>query len=108
MEQPPNAKNLQEIVYILYYMCRRGRENLRNMKKDTFAVKTDPDDQQKRQYIYQVKDECDKNHKEANYSASNYGKIFEIPGKFNHQNLQFLKPCLYDNFSAHRSKHLTV
>ena len=44
-----NPKNLQNIVnfYILFYMCCRGRENLRAMKQFTFDIAIDPQDQRK-------------------------------------------------------------
>ena len=77
-------------------MCRRGRENLRAMKKDTFKVAADPE----------AKDECNKNHKESTSSASNDSRIYEIPGKTNHHNftcrhfknlrLHFIKKTIHD------------
>ena len=42
------------------YLCRRGRENLRTMTKDTFKLKTDDSG---RKYVFQDKDELDKNHR---------------------------------------------
>ena len=39
------------LFHIIFFMGRRGRENLRAMSKDTFAVRTDPDG---RKYIYQA------------------------------------------------------
>ena len=83
MLEPPNARNLQEIVifYILFYMCRRDRENLRTMK-NTFQVAIVNEDAQKGRYIYQAVDECDKNHSANDTKASNDGRIYEIPGNF--------------------------
>ena len=80
MLEPPNAKNLQEIMifYVLFYMCRRGRENLRAMKKSTFVIATDPEDN--RRYIYQAVDEINKNHSEYDTSLANDGRIYAIPG----------------------------
>ena len=54
---------LQNKVFfeIMYYLCRRGRENLREMKKDTFRIATDATG---RRFVYQHTDEKDKNHKE--------------------------------------------
>lgn len=82
MAGPPNATLLQEIVlfYILMYMCRRGRENLRPMTVDTFKVATDAEDN--RQYIYQAIDEADKNHGAQDTSKSNDGRIYEVPSKY--------------------------
>ena len=70
MATAPNAQNLQEITifFILFCMCHRGRENLRNVKKDMFAVAVDPEDGQR--YIYQAIDEADKNHSFNETSAS--------------------------------------
>jgi hypothetical protein len=39
---------------MMYFLCRRGRENLRTMTKDTFKVATDSHG---RKYVYQHKDE---------------------------------------------------
>ena len=80
MDQPQNASNLQEIIifYILFYMCRRGRENLRPMQKGTFAVATDPE--VNKRYIYQAIDEADKNHKRHGTKIANQGKVYEITG----------------------------
>ena len=44
----PNPKRLQQqmIFYIIYYFCRRGRENLYGMTVDTFKLVVEPDGQQ--------------------------------------------------------------
>ena len=80
MVGPPNPHLLQEIVifYVLFYMCRRGRENLRFMTKDTFAIKVDPSDNRK--FIFQAVDEADKNHTYNDTTKSNDGRIYEDPG----------------------------
>ena len=46
MKYRVNAKNLQDIVLfnIIYYMGRRGRENLRNMKRNKLALGKDLDE----------------------------------------------------------------
>ena len=56
-----NAKKLQQsmIFYIIYYFCRRGRENLYQMKKSTFKLIVDHDGTE---YLIQEEDEMDKNH----------------------------------------------
>lgn len=81
MQGPPDPALLQEIClfYIVMYMCRRGRENLRPMTVETFKVATDPEDN--RQYIYQAIDEADKNHGPKDTSNSNDGRIYEVPCK---------------------------
>lgn len=81
MSGPPNAALLQEIVLFntVLYMCRRGRENLRAMSKETFKIAVDPEDN--RRYIYQAIDEADKNHSSECTGNSNDGRIYEVPGK---------------------------
>ena len=45
----------------MYCLCRRGHENLREMKKNTFRIATDATG---RRFMYPHIDENDKNHKE--------------------------------------------
>ena len=54
---------LQNRVFfeVMLYFCRRGRQNLRNLKSD-FSIKTDPS---KRKYVCKVKDELTKNRRET-------------------------------------------
>ena len=87
MAGPPNAVLLQEIVLfnVIFYMGRKGRENLRNMTKETFSITTDSSGLK---YIFQQKDEVDKNHSEKDTEMSNQGHIYEIPGT-----LDLLKCC---------------
>ena len=75
-----SAKTLQEILlfYIIYFMGRRGQENLRGMKKDTFAIAVDPD---QHCYIYQKVGEADKNHNENSTEEANQARIYAIPGQ---------------------------
>ena len=47
---------------IILYFCRRGQENLREMKQDTFSIKTDGSG---RRYVEQTVGEMDKNHKDT-------------------------------------------
>ena len=56
-------KGLQQkcMFDIMFHLVRRGRENLREQTKDTFAVAVDS---QNRRYVYQAVDELDKNHRE--------------------------------------------
>ena len=77
----PSPKKLQQqlIFYILYFFCRRGRENLYDMTQDTFELVTDYDGTQ---YIKQAIEEVDKNHGPDD-GPSNDGKMYEIPGKNN-------------------------
>lgn len=82
MDGPPNPKLLQEYVLfnIIYYMGRRGRENLRSMTKNTFKIATDEEGQR---YIFQAVDEADKNHNEVDNEASNQARIYEVQGEKN-------------------------
>ena len=59
---------------IVFYLCRRGRENLRAMTRDTFAVATDDTG---RKYIYQKTDGADKNHTDDTVGES---RVYEITG----------------------------
>lgn len=95
MNGPANPTILQEIVlfYTVFYMCRRGRENLRSMKKNTFAIATDPDDG--RSYIYQAIDEADKNHNHNDTHKSNDGRIYAVPGMQTFSSLNKMKHQFY-------------
>ena len=81
LKAKPNPLVLEQSVIfnIIYYLCRRGRVNLRIMKKSTFEVAIDPENNKK--YIYQAVDEAHKNHTHDDTSIANQGRIYEIPGK---------------------------
>ena len=49
---------------IRYYFCRRGGENIHDMKKNTFELDFDTDT--RIAFVKKVTDEMQKNHKEAN------------------------------------------
>ena len=55
-------KSLQRKVFfdIMYYFCRRGRENLRELTKYDFEVRRNIDNTE---YIVKVSDELSKNHR---------------------------------------------
>ena len=55
---------LQNKVFfeVMLYFCRRGRQNLRNLKKSDFSIETD---RSKRKYVCKVKDELTKNRHET-------------------------------------------
>ena len=64
---------------IMLFLCRRGQENLRSMTKDTFRLKTDASGHK---YVYQYRDELDKNHR-ANTSpldSVTEGRMYEKKG----------------------------
>ena len=83
MKGPPNATGLLHICvfHIVYYLCRRGRENLRSMKKSTFAIAVDPAN--KKKFIFQQEDKADKNHSVNDTYIANQGRIYERPGNKN-------------------------
>lgn len=69
---------LQNKVFfeLMFYVCRRGQENLRTMKKDTFEIKTDSTGLK---YLQQSISEIDKNHRDG--SASGEGRMYETGKK---------------------------
>ena len=70
----PNPCMLQQnvIFFIIYFFCWQGRENLYEMKIDTFKLFTKPDGTQ---YVYQAIDKVDKNHGPDDATPSNDGRI---------------------------------
>ena len=76
----PDPRRVQRCVlfYIIYFFCRRGRENLYEMQQGTFEIGTDPDG---RQYIYQNIDELDKNHRYNDTDIANQGRMYEQQGE---------------------------
>lgn len=62
---------------ITLYLCRRGRENLRSMTKNTFNVAKDDVG---RMYVYQCVDELDKNHRADAAGNVTEGRMYELPG----------------------------
>ena len=75
----PDPKRLQRhmLFYIIYYFCRRGRENLYEMKQDTFQLITENDGTQ---YIVQSIDEVDKNHGQQDSNPTNQGRMYGNSG----------------------------
>ena len=76
----PDPKKIQQclIFYIIYFFCRRGRENLYEMKFNTFQVDLDSTG---RRYVFQAIDEYDKNHGIDRNEPANEAKMFENPSK---------------------------
>ena len=64
---------------LVLQLCRRGRENLRQMTKSTFAVSRDAAG---RRFIYEVEDEADKNHSSSdnNFDTIGEGYLYEVSG----------------------------
>jgi hypothetical protein len=65
---------------VMFFLCRRGRENLREMKKDTFKFAKDSIE---RMYLYQARDELDNNHcvHTDPHDSNTEARMYEIPGK---------------------------
>jgi hypothetical protein len=72
----PNPKKIQQAVlfYILYFFCRRGRENLHEMNKLTFEVVTEPSGEQ---YVKHRYDESDKNHGIDDTERNKQGRMYQ-------------------------------
>jgi hypothetical protein len=72
---------LQQKVWfeMMFYLCRRGRENQRGMTKQTFKISTDG---QGKNYVYQAIDELDKNHSYSDKPDDTVGeaRMYEQPG----------------------------
>ena len=60
---------------LMIYICRRGRENLRDLKQDHFQIYTDSDG---REYVAQARDELTKKTREDNRSTrTDGGRMYE-------------------------------
>ena len=86
----PNGRKLQQnlIFYIVYFFCRRGRENLYNMTKETFKIKVQPDGTE---VLIQAIDEMDKNHGPDDTNRTNDAKVFSTNGNYNFSSSQNVK-----------------
>ena len=73
-----HPKNLQWKVFfdVMFYLCRRGEENLRELTKHSFKVKTASDGVK---YIEKVRDELSKNHR-LNHENEDGGVITATGG----------------------------
>ncbi len=64
---------------LMLYICRRGRENLRKLQKDHFAIAVDSDG---RRYVYQAKDEMTKKMRaECSESRVDGGRMYATGGE---------------------------
>ena len=77
----PDARRLQQnmIFYIIYFFCRRGRENLYPMTTNTFQLVVEPDGTE---YVIQKSDEIDKNHGIEDTEKTKQGRMYAIKCKF--------------------------
>ena len=79
----------QNIFNIIYFFCHRRRENLYEMKQDTYKIMTEPDGSQ---HALQFIDKVDKNHGPKDTTQSNEGKMFPTGGRncfLYHKNIIF-------------------
>ena len=83
-------ENLQKRVFFeyLFYFCNRGRENLRDVKKDDFELCRDG---QGRKYVSVKVQRQTKNHRGDNLTDDNSkdGRMYEIPSRFQNSNVLF-------------------
>ena len=78
---PTTPTGLLEYIWfnVMFRLIRRGRENLRSMKKQTFALGKDASG---KRFIYQVQSEADKNHgvNDHSFETTGEGRIYETGG----------------------------
>ena len=76
----PDPKSLQQVVWfnIMFHLIRRGRENLRLLTKESFAVQVDAAG---KKFVYQVVDELDKHHRVNDQpdDSPGEGRMYERP-----------------------------
>ena len=84
---------LQSRVFVdgMLHFSRRGRENLRQLKKADFSLRTDPNGLK---YLCIERDELTKNHQTNNNTAD--GRMFEIKGTVTTMSYQVHVHCLDD------------
>ena len=73
-----DPENLQNKVFfeVMLYFCRRGRQNLRQLKKMDFSFNTDGTGAR---YVYKTTDELTKNRREDDEGFDG-GVMYEKPG----------------------------
>ena len=76
----PDPKSLLQVVWfnIMFHLIRRGRENLRLLTKESFAVQVDAAG---KKFVYHVIDELDKNHRANDQpdDSPREGRMYERP-----------------------------
>jgi hypothetical protein len=78
IDAPVGLQN-KVLFELIYYTCRRGRENLHGMTKSTYIIETDD---QGIEYVTQRLSEMDKNHREDMTSDDcvGEGRMYQKPG----------------------------
>jgi hypothetical protein len=62
----------------IFYFCRRGRENIRELEASDFEIKVDADN---RRYVVKVKSEQTKNHtRTRNENEGDGGRMYKTGG----------------------------
>jgi len=76
----PDPKSLQQVVWfnIMFHLIHHGRENLRLLTKESFAVQVDAAG---KKFVYEVVDGLDKNHRANNQpdDSPGEGRMYERP-----------------------------
>lgn len=79
MNHPDPRKLHKAVIFlIIYYFCRRGRENIYGFTRDMFEISCEPNGTE---FIFQAKGEEDKNHEIDNTTHANDGRMYEQKGK---------------------------
>lgn len=107
-----NPTTLQNKVFfeVMLYFCRRGRQNLRQLKKPDFLLNTDA---QGNRYVCKTTDELTKNRRE-NDEGFEGGVMFEKPGTATcpvnsfDMYVKHLNPCNEFLFQRPKKKDLIV
>lgn len=73
-----SAAGLQRKVFfeLSFYICRRGRENMRVLTREHFTISSDTTGR----YLHQVKDEFLKNHREDDSKMQEGGRMYATGG----------------------------
>lgn len=78
-----SPKTLQQKVFfeLMLYFCNRGRENLRNMLRNDYVIRQDPDG---RRFLASSVSRLTKNHRGENTTDDDQegGRMYEQPGKY--------------------------
>ena len=89
----PRGQQQKCLFDIMFFLARRGRENLREQTKYSFTIAVDS---QNRRYVYQAFDELDKNHRDNDdaFDSITDGRMYEKPVKSTELYLSKLHPEL--------------
>lgn len=77
-DESPQALQYKVWFEMMLFICRRGRENLRKLKKNHFKIGTDSDG---RRFIFQAQDEMTKKGRDSSSSRVDAGRIYETRGE---------------------------